>query len=168
MGRRPDMAEHILTRKLELDLQRENVFAFFADAGNLERITPPELNFHIVTPQPIRMRQGVLIDYRLTLRGLPMSWRTEISLWDPPNEFVDRQLKGPYRQWIHRHTFTDLGPNRTLIENEVKYRLPVEPLGDIAHFIVRRELERIFDFRQMAVAKILQDQTLDRPLAAVS
>jgi ligand-binding SRPBCC domain-containing protein len=161
------MAEHVLKRELEIDLAREEAFAFFADAGNLERITPPELNFHILTPQPIEIAEGTLIDYRLRLRGLPLRWRTEISVWDPPNEFVDRQLHGPYKQWIHRHTFTELGPGRTLIEDEVRYRLPFEPLGDLFHFIVKRELAYIFDFRQKAVVKILGRSVAERPLAAV-
>lgn len=149
------MSEHTLTRELTLDRPREEVFDFFADAGNLERITPPELKFHIVTPQPIAIQKGALIDYELRMRGIPVSWRTEISLWEPPFKFVDQQLRGPYRQWIHTHTFTDLGPGQTLIKDEVRYRLPLEPLGDIAHFLVRRELEYIFDFRQKAVEQIL-------------
>lgn len=148
------MAEHILKRELTLDRPRDEVFSFFADAGNLERITPPALKFHIVTPQPIEISQGTLIDYELRLRGVKLKWRTEISVWNPPHEFVDRQLVGPYSQWIHRHTFTELGPSKTLIEDEVRYRLPFEPLGDIAHFIVRRELEQIFDFRQEIVGKV--------------
>lgn len=150
------MSEHTLNRQLTLDLPRETVFDFFADAGNLERITPPELGFRIITPRPIHLHQGSLIDYTLSMRGLPVKWRTEISLWNPPLEFVDQQLKGPYKQWIHRHTFTELGENKTLIEDEVKYRLPLEPFGDLAHFIIRRELDYIFDFRQKAVAEILQ------------
>lgn len=151
------MAEHILTRTLTLDLPRETVFEFFADAGNLERITPPELNFHIVTAQPIDIRQGALIDYKLRLRGLPLTWRTEISVWKPPFEFVDRALKSPYKQWIHRHTFTELPGGKTKIDDEVRYRLPFEPFGDVAHFIVRRELDYIFDFRQKTVQEILGD-----------
>lgn len=151
------MAEHTLTRKLILDLPRVKVFDFFADAVNLERITPPELNFQIITVQPIDIRQGTLIDYQLKLRGLPLKWKTEISVWNPPYEFVDRALKSPYRQWIHRHTFTEIEKNKTLIEDEVRYRLPFEPLGDLAHFLVRKELNYIFDFRQKTVAEILQN-----------
>jgi len=152
------MAEHILTRKLTLDLPLEQVFDFFADAGNLERITPPELNFKIITPQPINIRKGALIDYQLKLRGFPLTWKTVISTWNPPFEFVDEALKSPYRQWIHRHTFTEIETNKTLIEDEVRYRLPLEPLGDLAHFFVLKELNYIFDFRQKAVTEILRKQ----------
>ncbi len=151
------MAEHILTTSLTLDLPRETVFAFFADAGNLERITPPEFNFQIITPQPIDLKQGALIDYKMRMRGIPVNWRTGISVWNPPFEFVDQQLRGPYRQWIHRHTFTELSESQTLIEDEVRYRLPFEPFGDIAHFLVRREIDRIFGYRQKTVADILGD-----------
>ena len=152
------MAEHFLTRTLTLDLPRETVFDFFADAGNLERITPPELNFKIITVQPIDIEKGALIDYKLRLRGLPLTWRTEISEWKPPFEFVDRALKSPYKQWIHRHTFTELADGQTQIDDEVRYRLPFEPFGDAAHFFVRRELNYIFDFRQKTVQEILQPE----------
>ncbi len=150
------MAEHVLKRELTVDLPRREVFDFFADVGNLERITPPQLNFHIVTSQPIDVREGALIDYELRLQGIRMKWRTEISVWEPPHRFVDRQRSGPYKQWIHTHTFTELGPFQTLIEDEVRYRLPLEPLGDVAHFIVQSELRKIFDFRQTKVAELLQ------------
>jgi ligand-binding SRPBCC domain-containing protein len=149
------MAEYILTRSLTLDLPRKQVFDFFSDAANLERITPPQLNFHIITPQPLELKQGALIDYKLSMHGIPMTWRTEISVWNPPHSFTDRQLSGPYKQWIHRHTFIELSENKTLIEDEVKYRLPLEPVGDVAHFFVRSELDKIFDYRQKAVAEIL-------------
>jgi ligand-binding SRPBCC domain-containing protein len=154
------LAEHILTRELTLDLPRETVFRFFADAGNLERITPPELQFHIITPQPIDIKKGALIDYRLKLRGFPLTWKTIISAWNPPHEFVDQALQSPYKQWIHRHTFTESGENETLIRDEVRYRLPLEPLGDVAHFFVRRELNYIFDFRQKVVREILQTEKI--------
>jgi ligand-binding SRPBCC domain-containing protein len=149
------MAEYLLTSSLTINLPRKQVFEFFSDAANLERITPPELKFHIVTPQPFELKQGALIDYELKMRGIPVKWRTEISVWNPPHSFTDRQLSGPYKQWIHRHTFTELGENKTLIEDEVKYRLPLEPIGDLAHPLVRAELDRIFAFRQKAVAEIL-------------
>lgn len=149
------MAEHTLRTALTLNLPREQVFDFFADAANLERITPPQLNFHILTPQPIEIAKGTLIDYQLKLRGFPIKWRTEISEWNPPFSFVDQQLSGPYKQWIHKHTFTEVDAETTLIEDEVRYRLPVEPLGDIAHFIVRSELDKIFAFRQKTVAELL-------------
>lgn len=150
------MSEHILTRKLTIDLPIAKVFDFFADAGNLERITPPELNFYITTLQPFNIQKGTLIDYRLKVRGLPVKWRTEISEWNPPFAFVDQALKSPYTQWIHRHIFTEIEANKTLMKDEVKYRLPFEPFGDLAHWFVRRELEYIFDFRQRIVSEILQ------------
>lgn len=150
------MAEHVLTRSLTLHLPRITVFDFFSDAGNLERLTPPELNFHIVTPQPIDLEEGALIDYELRIHGFPIKWRTEITLWNPPFEFADEQISGPYSQWIHHHRFTEIEKNKTLIEDEVKYRLPVEPFGDIVHFLIRRELDYIFDFRQKAVGEMLR------------
>jgi ligand-binding SRPBCC domain-containing protein len=151
------MSEHILTRSLTLDLPIAKVFDFFADAGNLERITPPELKFHITTAQPIDIKKDALIDYELRLRGFPVKWQTIISVWNPPHEFVDKALKSPYKQWIHRHTFTEIDQNKTLIEDEVKYRLPLEPFGDLAHWFVRRELNYIFDYRQKAVIKWITD-----------
>ncbi len=154
------MAEHIMTRDLTINLPIEKVFDFFADAGNLERITPPELNFHITTTQPIHIQKGSLIDYQLKVRGFPVKWQTEISEWNPPFSFVDRALKSPYRQWIHRHTFTKIEANKTLIKDEVKYRLPFEPFGDLAHWFVRRELDYIFDFRQKVVPSLLQPKNI--------
>lgn len=152
------MAEYKLKRELTLHLPLEQVFDFFADAGNLERITPPELNFHIITPQPIDIKQGTLIDYTLKMRGIPVKWRTEISVWEPPFRFVDQQLRGPYKQWIHTHTFTESGASQTLMEDEVLYRLPLEPLGDIAQFFVKRELAYIFDYRQKVVDEMLNSR----------
>ncbi len=153
------MAEFVLTRETVVERPLDEVFAFFSDAANLERITPPALNFHIVTPQPITIRKGTLIDYELKLHGFPMTWRTEITQWNPPFEFVDTQLKGPYSQWIHRHTFTDLGDGRTKVADELRYRLPLEPLGDLFHFIVRGELEKVFDFRQKVIADVFGSGT---------
>lgn len=123
---------------------REEVFAFFADAGNLQTITPAWLRFEILTPRPIAMRRGALIDYRLRLHGWPVRWQTEITAWEPPHRFVDEQRRGPYRQWIHEHGFMDQDGG-TLCWDSVKYSVPG---GELVHrLFVRRDIERIFAFR---------------------
>ncbi len=124
----------------------EEVFDFFSRAENLQIITPPELDFRIVTPLPIEMAAGTLIDYRLRLQGIRFGWRTEITEWEPPRAFTDEQLRGPYRTWIHRHTFEPVDGGVRMID-EVRWRLPLEPLGAIALPLVRRRLERIFTYR---------------------
>ena len=148
------MREHHFSTSTILPLPRERVFPFFADAANLEVITPPELRFEILTPSPIEMRVGALIRYRLRLMGVRFGWLTRISHWDPPNEFVDEQLKGPYRTWVHRHRFTEV-PGGTLIEDDVTYTLPLFPFGELAAPIVSLQVRRIFAHRAGAIRRAM-------------
>lgn len=152
------MAEHVFRSALTVDAPIDKVFAFFSDAENLERITPSDLGFHIVTPTPFEIRKGTLIDYKLTLHGFPLGWRTEITHWEPPHLFEDTQISGPYKQWIHQHRFTEVEGGKTLMEDEVRYRLPFEPLGDIANFLIERQVAGIFKYRNKVVADILNPQ----------
>ncbi len=151
-----------LTRSIWLPHAVEDVFPFFADAANLGRITPPELRFQILTPLPIEMETGVHLDYRLSLFGIPFGWRTQISDWDPPNAFVDQQVRGPYALWVHRHEFHEEDGGTRMLDR-VDYALPLDPLGRIALPIVRRQLDRIFDYRAEVITRLLDEEIPARP-----
>lgn len=143
-----------LERSLFIPRPLAEVFAFFSDAGNLERITPPYLRFHVLTPAPIAMQPGALIDYELRLYGVGFRWRTRIEAFDPPLSFVDIQLKGPYKLWHHRHDFEEV-PGGTQMRDRVDYDLPFGPLGALARALfVRRSVEQIFDYRNETILKI--------------
>ena len=146
---------HRLEREQLLDCAIERVFAFYADAANLEALTPSFLRFRIVTPLPIEMQVGTRIDYALSLHGVPIRWRTRITRWEPGAGFVDEQERGPYTHWRHEHTFEARG-RKTLMRDTVDYREPLGPLGQVAHVLfVRGALERIFDFRRDAAHRLL-------------
>ena len=145
---------HILEREQIIERPRTEVFDFFSDARNLERITPDFLNFRILTKTPIEMKAGTLIDYRIRLFGVPVKWRTRIDVFEPNVRFVDRQLSGPYRTWIHTHEFSDVdGGKATKMIDRVEYEVPFGPLGGVARALfVRRTLDRIFDHRAAVIA----------------
>ena len=129
----------------------EDIFPFYSDAFRLEELTPPLLHFHVVTPPPIEMRAGVEIDYRLRLRGLPMRWRSRITAWEPPHRFVDEQIRGPYRRWVHEHTFIPQNGG-TLVKDVVEYDMLGGRLAN--RLLVRNDLRRIFAYRQERLAQI--------------
>ena len=146
---------HVLEREQWVPAPPEETFALYSDAFALERITPPWLGFRVTTPGPIEMGEGTLIDYALRLRGVPVRWQSRIEIWDPPRRFVDLQVRGPYRRWRHTHAFAPKGRG-TRITDRVLYSLPLGPLGELAHrVVVRRDLERIFDYRREAVTALL-------------
>ena len=136
--------------ELWLPLPPEELFPFFAEAANLDAITPRWLDFCIVTPPPIVMREGTLIDYRLRVHRLPLRWRTRINAWQPPHRFVDEQIRGPYRQWIHEHTF-EPRDGGTLARDHVRYAVRLDWL--VHRRFVRPDIEQIFQFRAEALRK---------------
>ena len=138
------------TAELWLPRPPEEVFSFFADAANLDAITPPWLHFHTITPQPIEMREGTLIDYRLRVHGVPLRWRTLISVWEPPFGFVDEQLRGPYRLWHHEHTF-EAHEGGTLARDRVRYAVLFDSV--VHRWLVRPDIEKIFQYRTKALLK---------------
>ncbi len=143
-----------LERVLLIPRPRAEVFPFFADAHNLERITPSFLGFEVVTPGPIVMRAGTLIDYKMGLHGVRFQWRTQIAEWSPPEFFVDVQLKGPYRRWRHRHSFAEV-PGGTLMGDLVEYEVGWGWAGAAARRVfVRRSVQNIFEYRNRVIGEI--------------
>jgi len=132
----------------------EQIFPFFADACNLEKLTPSWLNFEVQTPRPIEMKVGALIDYKLRVRFLPLRWRTRIAVWDPPHRFVDEQLRGPYRLWVHEHRF-EAKDGGTLCADTVQYAVPG---GALVHALfVKRNVEAIFNYREQKLKEMFSD-----------
>jgi ligand-binding SRPBCC domain-containing protein len=141
------MSTYMLDREQWVPRPIEEVFAFFSNAANLELLTPPWLKFHIVTPQPITMAPGTLIEYRIHWHFVRLRWVTEIVEWTPPTRFVDVELRGPYKLWYHTHSFTS-ERGGTTIRDQIRYALPLGPIGALANRLaVCRDLERIFEYR---------------------
>jgi ligand-binding SRPBCC domain-containing protein len=141
------MKPHVLEYKTKLYRPLTEVFDFFSKAENLNQVTPPDLHFHILTPSPIPMNVGTLIDYRIKLMGIPFYWRTTISTWEPPYRFIDQQLRGPYIFWHHEHIFEEKG-DHVLMTDLIHYLSPgwvLEPLID--RLLVKKQLEKIWAYR---------------------
>jgi ligand-binding SRPBCC domain-containing protein len=151
----PGASTQRLTSEQWIAASTEAAFAFFSDPGNLQALTPPLLHFSILSPLPIEMLAGALIEYRLRLMCFPLGWLTRIEDWRPGEGFTDIQLRGPYARWIHRHTFTP-GDSGTWVRDEIEYALPLRRVSSPLHALfVRPALERIFAYRREAIARLL-------------
>lgn len=150
------MKVYTLKRKQKVKRPLKEVFNFFDRPENLSKLTPDALGFKILTPPPIVMKEGALIDYTVKVMGINIHWRTLISTYDPPDKFVDEQLKGPYSFWHHTHRFKEI-PEGTSIEDEVHYALPFGIIGRLVHSLfVKRQLKKIFDYRSRTIAGIFE------------
>jgi len=151
------MVPHTLRREQLVKRPRDEVFAFFSRPENLAAITPEKVGFKIMTPSPITMQTGAVIDYTIRVFGLPVRWTTLISEYRPPYKFIDVQLRGPYSFWYHTHYFEETTEG-TILRDEVSYALPVGPLGRLVHgLFVKRQLKNIFDYRARVIAEHFGD-----------
>jgi ligand-binding SRPBCC domain-containing protein len=151
---------HRLEREQVVAAAPAEVFDFFSRARNLETLTPPWLRFEVRTPEPIEMRQGTRIEYRLRLHGVPLRWVSRIEEWHPGRGFVDRQVHGPYRLWHHRHEF-EPHESGTMVRDIVHYSLAPGPLGALAHAaFVRRDLDAVFDYRRLQIDRLASAELL--------
>ena len=142
-----------LTASKFIDRPRDEVFDFFSDAFQLETLTPDTLRFSVITPAPIEMYEGRLIDYQLKIRGIPTRWQSRITLWDPPHRFADEQMRGPYKSWYHEHIFEEVDGG-TMCHDIVDYRVPGGAL--IHKLLVKRDLLKIFNYRQRVLAQVFE------------
>lgn len=150
------MTPHVLIRKTSFKVNINKLFDFFSKAENLNKITPPVLGFKIITPLPVEMKKGTLIDYKIKLNGIPFNWRTEITKWEPPFLFEDTQIRGPYKIWIHEHRFEEKD-GVTYMTDTVKYLSPGSIFEFIPHYlIVKKKVEFIFDYREKLFKEIFK------------
>jgi ligand-binding SRPBCC domain-containing protein len=153
------MRTYVKQCETSIPAPRNEVFEFFADAKNLESLTPPTLSFKIVTPLPIEMRAGAHIQYRIRLLGVAFGWLTEITVWEPESRFVDVQLKGPYQKWEHEHAFFDEGDS-TRMTDTVHYAVPGFFLAPLIHkLFVFGQVEKIFEYRELAIRQQFPSKT---------
>ena len=143
---------YVLSTTMWVPLSLLNMFEPFSDAFQLQQLTPPWLKFRVLTPGPIEMRRGQLIDYQIGLHGMPIRWRTEITEWDPPFRFTDSQIKGPYRRWVHSHTFEEVDGG-TLMRDRVEYSVLGGAL--VNRLFVKGDLQQIFNYRHEQLPGIL-------------
>lgn len=153
------MKVHVLAQNQTVAAPLDEVFAFFARPENLAEITPASMGFQILTPPPLVMKEGAMVDYVVRVGGLPMRWRTLITGYDPPHRFVDEQLMGPYSFWHHTHTFAEADGGGTELGDVVRFALPLGPLGNLAHaLVIRRQLDSIFTHRRAVIAQRFDDR----------
>lgn len=146
--------------ELWLPRPQEEVFAFFSEARNLDAITPPWLHFGMLSTAPVQMKEGAVIDYKLRVHGFPVRWRTKITEWKPPLRFVDEQLRGPYRLWIHEHDFEPRAGG-TLVRDRVRYAVPFDFL--VHRLFVGRDVSRIFAYRSDKLRRQFGSAGIDLP-----
>jgi len=150
------MKLHRLLSSLRIAKPLDEVFSFFADAHNLQKLTPEWLDFQVLTPKPVEMQVGKLIDYKLRIHGLPVRWRSEITVWEPPIRFVDKQRKGPYRAWIHEHRFRQQDGD-TIVEDDVRYGVLGGAL--VNKLLVERDVRKIFQHRAICMRRIFDSES---------
>lgn len=147
---------HILTKTTVINKPLSEVFEFFSNAENLNKITPPDMQFKILTPLPIIIKKGTLIDYKIKVNGIPFNWQTEISEWEPNKRFIDKQLKGPYRVWIHEHTFEEKD-GKTIMNDHVQFLSPgwfLEPI--INKLFIEKKVKGIFAYREKILTNLFK------------
>jgi ligand-binding SRPBCC domain-containing protein len=147
---------HILTKTTVINKTLSEVFEFFSNAENLNKITPPDMQFKILTPLPIIIKKGTLIDYKIKVNGIPFKWQTEISEREPNKRFVDKQLKGPYRVWIHEHTFEEKD-GKTIMNDHVQFLSPgwfLEPI--INKLFIEKKVKGIFAYREKILTNLFK------------
>ncbi|GAB4175444.1 MAG: SRPBCC family protein [Calditrichia bacterium] len=156
------MVEHIYQNEIFLPATLEQAFAFFQNVQNLAKITPPWVHFEIITPPPLDIYEGREYEYKLKVNGIPMHWKTLISVWEPPHRFVDVQLKGPYKTWVHEHSFFER-ENGVLMIDTVRYQLPLGFIGELIHIMqVKKFIKQIFEYRNQIISAVFSGDVKEK------